>query len=66
MSSHSVRRLLFSQVGKGNAEVEMTETQTNMINLTFVLRLIDAKQGVSGPTHCEPGPDPKTNTQEDI
>lgn len=36
------------------------------LTLTFVLRLIDAKQGLADPAHTEPGPDPKTNAQEDV
>ncbi len=34
--------------------------------LTFVLRLIDAKQGLGDPAHREPSPDPKSNAQENF
>lgn len=37
-----------------------------VLTLTFVLRLIDTKHGLCDPSHLEPGPDPKTNAQEDF
>ena len=37
-----------------------------VMTLTFVLRLIDAKQGLAFPGHLERSPDPKTNAQESV